>query len=52
MGFENKMVPHGAVTVLGVLDVWKREYWSIQSDRKNPQNIFKFYGGERVATTW
>ena len=34
MVFEHKMEPRVAVTVLGVLDVWKREYWSIQSDRK------------------
>ena len=32
--FEHKMEPLSAATVLGVLDVWKREYWSIQSDRK------------------
>ena len=49
MVFEHKMVPLVAVTVLDVLDVWKREYWSIQSDRKNPE-LFKLAAQAHAAS--
>ena len=42
MVFEHKMEPLACVAVLGVLDVWKREYWSIQSDRKNSDVLKNF----------
>ena len=34
------MVPRVAVSVLGVLDVWNSEYWSIPLHTKKTQKMF------------
>ena len=44
--FEPKMVPLESVTVLGVLDVRNREYWSILLHRKKSGWKILFYHGE------
>ena len=44
--FEPKMVPLGFGTVLGVLDVRNREYWSILLHRKKSGLKILFYRGE------